>query len=92
MSTDNKDIIEISTLKLNVNGIILEVKAEQARELWRKLDEIFGPKPATWIYPNWQYGISAPIRTDNPIWINEPSLFGDRITCNAYTGNTLELR
>lgn len=91
-SPDEKDIIEISTIKLNLNGLVVELRVEQARELWKKLDEVFGPKPATWIYTDYAWTHPKPIWISEPTWTGDPLPRPFEVTCNAYTGNTLELR
>lgn len=88
MSTISPESIEISTIKLNLNGLVVELKVEEARKLWKQLDELFGPKPAQWVY--WP----QPIYSTDKFWVDTPGLPipGVEITCNAYNGNSLELR
>jgi hypothetical protein len=88
MSNITSESIEISNIKLNLNGIVVELKVEEARKLWSKLDELFGPKPAQWIY--WP----QPVYSTEKLWVDTPDLPapGVEITCNVYAGNTLELK
>jgi hypothetical protein len=93
MSNITTESIEISNIKLNLNGIVVDLNVEEARKLWSRLDELFGPKPATWVYPWFQRDVHGTPYT-GPLWVNPPQ-FGDfpyQVTCNAYSGNSLELR
>lgn len=85
MSTISPESIEISTIKFNLNGLVIELKVEEARKLWAKLDELFGPKPAQWVY-------YPQVITTDKIWIDTPNLPYTEITCNAYAGNCLEFK
>lgn len=49
----SQDHVSIDSIKLTINGLTVELKIDQARQLWKQLDDIFGPQPAypIWIYP-----------------------------------------
>jgi hypothetical protein len=95
--------VKIDSIKLSLNGLVVELKPEQAKLLWQQLDDLFGPRPAApvWIWPTYPFHyLGDPIYAQGPtcggtsIMVNpndEP--FPDKwvVTYNAYTGNCLEI-
>lgn len=90
--------VKIDTIKIVINGLVVEMKVGQARSLWSELNELFGPRPAAPVYIPW-YIPSEPFKVPSP-WIDQPIYvnpntepFPDKwqVTCNAYAGNSLVL-
>jgi hypothetical protein len=78
--------VKIDSIKLSLNGLVVELKPEQAKLLWQQLDDLFGPRPAIYAQGPTCGGTSIMVNPND-----EP--FPDKwvVTYNAYTGNCLEI-
>lgn len=93
----SEDHVKIDSIKISLNGMVVELKLNQAAALWAQLDDLFGPRPAApvWVWPQYDTTdrITVPMCTPDVMINPNAEPFPDHwvVGYNAYTGNRLEI-